>query len=151
MRTTTDGCFVCPSLFIVAPKRFSENKYSYKCHYSLRCCTSRVCAGSTGEKRKVGFMGIQHAGLLVDNVEKALEFYLNVLGMEDASKERPNLPYKGAFIQVGPQQQIHLMELPSVDPKTGRPAHGGRDRHIALQVSMLGCWEQVYLITVQRR
>ncbi|GJD12139.1 hypothetical protein Gasu2_62510 [Galdieria sulphuraria] len=80
----------------------------------FRCCTS-------AERRQIGFVGIQHA----------------VLGMEDASMERPNLPYKGAFIRVGPQQQIHLMELPSVDPKTGRPVHGGRDRHIALEVENL--------------
>ena len=25
--------------------------------------------------------------------------------------------------------QIHLMQLPNPDPTTGRPAHGGRDRH----------------------
>lgn len=27
------------------------------------------------------------------------------------------------------------MELPNPDPLTGRPVHGGRDRHIALAVS----------------
>ncbi|EME28105.1 glyoxalase I family protein [Galdieria sulphuraria] len=96
----------------------------------FRCCTS-------AERRQIGFVGIQHAGILVENTERALNFYTIVLGMEDASMERPNLPYKGAFIRVGPQQQIHLMELPSVDPKTGRPVHGGRDRHIALEVENL--------------
>ncbi|GJQ10767.1 hypothetical protein GpartN1_g2558.t1 [Galdieria partita] len=96
----------------------------------------QICC-SVGERREIGFVGIQHAGILVENTDIALKFYTQVLGMEDASIERPNLPYKGAFIRVGPQQQIHLMELPSVDPKTGRPTHGGRDRHIAFEVENL--------------
>eukprot|EP00968_Pinguiococcus_pyrenoidosus_P023506 scaffold3854_cov251-Pinguiococcus_pyrenoidosus.AAC.4 len=29
------------------------------------------------------------------------------------------------------------MQLPSVDPKDGRPEHGGRDRHIAFFVSSI--------------
>eukprot|EP00871_Galdieria_phlegrea_P003685 jgi/Galph1/4317/GphlegSOOS_G3016.1 len=85
---------------------------------------------------RVEFVGIQHAGLLVENTEKARDFYVRVLGMKDVSSERPNLPYNGAFIQVG-TQQIHLMQLPSVDPKEGRPTHGGRDRHVAFGVSNL--------------
>ena len=34
-------------------------------------------------------------------------------------------------------QQIHLLELPNVDPVDGRPAHVGRDRHTAFQVTGL--------------
>lgn len=29
---------------------------------------------------------------------------------------------------------IHLMELPNPDPYTGRPEHGGRDRHTCIAV-----------------
>ncbi|CAN1799334.1 hypothetical protein LINPERHAP1_LOCUS22074 [Linum perenne] len=29
---------------------------------------------------------------------------------------------------------IHLMELPNPDPLTGRPEHGGRDRHACLAI-----------------
>lgn len=29
---------------------------------------------------------------------------------------------------------IHLMELPNPDPLTGRPEHGGRDRHTCLAI-----------------
>ena len=47
---------------------------------------------------------------------------------------RPDLGYPGAWIRVG-RQQIHLMELVNPDPVSGRPAHGGRDRHLALTVS----------------
>ena len=34
-------------------------------------------------------------------------------------------------------QQIHLLELDNPDPKEGRPVHGGRDRHIALNALSL--------------
>lgn len=50
---------------------------------------------------------------------------------------RPNdkLPYGGVWLNVGsPSQMIHLMELPSPDPKNGRPQHGGRDRHACVSV-----------------
>jgi hypothetical protein len=29
---------------------------------------------------------------------------------------------------------IHLMELPNPDPLTGRPEHGGRDRHTCMAI-----------------
>lgn len=76
--------------------------------------------------------GFDHASVLVQDTAKALEFYCNVLGLE-VDPGRPDLPYAGAFLQVG-DLQIHLIELPSPDPLEGRPEHGGRDRHIALRV-----------------
>ncbi|MCK5661979.1 MAG: glyoxalase, partial [Thiotrichaceae bacterium] len=33
--------------------------------------------------------------------------------------------------------QIHLLELPNPDSGANRPEHGGRDRHVAFQVSDL--------------
>ena len=47
------------------------------------------------------------------------------------------MSYPGAWLNIGSGEgrgQIHLLELPNPDPVTGRPAHGGRDRHIALRV-----------------
>lgn len=78
---------------------------------------------------------IDHASLIVASTEKALQFYCGILGLEvDAS--RPDLGYPGAWLIVG-NAQIHLLELPNPDPITNRPAHGGRDRHIAFVVSDL--------------
>jgi glyoxylase I family protein len=75
---------------------------------------------------------IHHASLLVTDTERALAFYRDLLGLPvDAS--RPDLGYPGAWLRVG-GAQIHLLELPSPDPVLGRPAHGGRDRHLALTV-----------------
>ncbi len=50
--------------------------------------------------------------------------------------ERPDLGFPGAWLQLG-AQQLHLLELDNPDPTTGRPDHGGRDRHVALMVTQL--------------
>ncbi len=76
-----------------------------------------------------------HASLIVSNTQKALGFYVDLLGLElDGS--RPDLGYPGAWLSIG-HQQIHLLELPNPDPLQGRPAHGGRDRHLAFHVEDL--------------
>lgn len=76
---------------------------------------------------------ILHASVVVADTEKSLAFYCGVLGLPQCP-DRPDLGYPGAWLQVG-GQQIHLLELPNPDPVSGRPAHGGRDRHTAFAVS----------------
>ncbi|MGB4336805.1 MAG: VOC family protein [Chromatiaceae bacterium] len=80
-------------------------------------------------------MGIHHASLLVADTARALAFYRDLLGLAVIA-ERPDLGFPGAWLRVG-TQQIHLLELPSPDPVTARPDHGGRDRHLALHVQDL--------------
>lgn len=74
---------------------------------------------------------IHHASLIVSDTEQSLRFYRDVLGMVPTG--RPPLPFPGAWLQIG-EQQVHLLELDNPDPTTGRPEHGGRDRHIAMHV-----------------
>ena len=78
------------------------------------------------------FIGIAHASVIVADTQRALAFYRDVLGLPELP-DRPNLGYPGAWLEVG-AQQIHLLELPNPDPTSGRPAHGGRDRHTAIHV-----------------
>lgn len=78
---------------------------------------------------------ILHVSLLVADVDRALAFYRDLLGLP-LDPDRPDLGYPGAWLTVG-GQQIHLLQLPGCDPVTGRPAHGGRDRHVALAVEDL--------------
>lgn len=78
---------------------------------------------------------IHHASLLVSDTERALGFYRDLLGLA-VDGGRPDLGYPGAWLQVG-GRQVHLLELPNPDPVDGRPAHGGRDRHLALLVNDL--------------
>lgn len=86
---------------------------------------------------RVDFGGIHHCGLLVQDLNKALTFYTEVLGLQDVTVPlRPNLPYPGAFLSCG-EQQIHLMRLPNPDEASVRPDYAGRDRHIAIAVKDL--------------
>lgn len=69
----------------------------------------------------------------VADTQKSIEFYMNTFGCIDISQKR-DLPYPGAFLLFG-KSEIHLMQLPNPDITDGRPAHGGRDRHIALSIN----------------
>jgi glyoxylase I family protein len=73
--------------------------------------------------------------MVVGDTARSLAFYTRILGLT-VDDSRPDLGYPGAWLNVG-IQQIHLLEVPNPDPVTGRPEHGGRDRHLALQVSDL--------------
>ena len=75
---------------------------------------------------------LHHVSLIVSDTEKALEFYQGILGLKTC--QRPDLPFPGAWLELN-DQQIHLLELPNPDPVSGRPEHGGRDRHTAFTVS----------------
>ncbi len=79
--------------------------------------------------------GFLHAGVLVSDLEAALNFYHRLLGL--ALCPRPDLGYPGAWLDLGAGQQLHLMVLPTPDPREGRPTHGGHDRHLALAVDDL--------------
>jgi glyoxylase I family protein len=78
--------------------------------------------------------GILHATFLASDLARSRGFYETVLGLR-ADPNRPQMSYDGVWYDIAPNQQIHLMVLP--DPESGlqRPAHGGRDRHVALRVS----------------
>ncbi len=82
-----------------------------------------------------GITGIHHASVIVADTERALGFYRDVLGL-DVEGSRPDLSFPGAWLKLG-DQQIHLLELPNPDPVEGRPAHGGRDRHVAVTLTDL--------------
>ncbi|XP_022932045.1 uncharacterized protein LOC111438358 isoform X3 [Cucurbita moschata] len=81
-----------------------------------------------------GAVGVHHVGVLCENLERSLHFYLNILGLK-INEARPHnkLPYRGAWLWVG-AEMIHLMELPDPDPLSGRPEHGGRDRHTCIGI-----------------
>lgn len=91
---------------------------------------------------RVIFHGIHHVGLLCANLEKSLEFYNQLLGLE-INDDRPDdkLPYRGAWLWLG-SEMIHLMELPNPDPMEGRPEHGGRDRHVCVGVQSIAPLEE---------
>ena len=80
-------------------------------------------------------LAIDHCSLIVSDTSKALEFYVGILNL-DIDDSRPDIGYPGTWLQIG-SGQIHLLELPNPDSVANRPEHGGRDRHVAFQVSDL--------------
>src|SRR5512147_1742208 len=80
--------------------------------------------------------GLLHATFVVQDLQRARQFYEGVLGLE-LNSTRPEMSFPGVWYDVGPNQQIHLMQLPSPEFGLQRPEHGGRDRHVALAVSDL--------------
>jgi len=81
-------------------------------------------------------IGILHATFLTCDLRRSRTFYEGVLGLQSDHK-RPAMGYEGVWYDVAENQQIHLMVLPNPEAGLSRPAHGGRDRHVALAVSDL--------------
>lgn len=80
--------------------------------------------------------GILHATFLTADLAKSRVFYEDVLGLQ-SDPNRPTMSFDGVWYDVAPSQQIHLMLLPNPEVGLQRPAHGGRDRHVALAVDDL--------------
>jgi glyoxylase I family protein len=79
-------------------------------------------------------LAIHHTTFLVADLDRALEFYCATLGLETDPARPASMPFPGVWLNINKTQQIHLMRLPNPDPVTGRPEHGGRDRHAAYLV-----------------
>lgn len=72
-----------------------------------------------------------HASVLVTDLEKAENFYSNILGLTKV--ERPfNFP--GAWYQIG-EFQIHLIVADAIIPDLVNSEKLGRNRHIAFAVA----------------
>lgn len=85
-------------------------------------------------------LSVHHISMVVANTQQSVRFYQEILELE-LCPDRPDLDFPGAWLNIG-EQQIHLLEVPNPDPVTDRPAHGGRDRHLALSVDNLAEIEQ---------
>ena len=78
---------------------------------------------------------LHHVSLIVADSARSIGFYEGVLGLQRIG--RPDLGFPGIWFSLGEGQQLHLLELPNPDSATGRPEHGGRDRHVALLIDDL--------------
>jgi len=77
-------------------------------------------------------MRIAHIGLIVSNLERSALFYERILELKRI--ERPDLAFDGIWFGLKDGQQIHLMLLDDPYRDCEKPAHGGRDHHVAFQV-----------------
>lgn len=71
-------------------------------------------------------LGVHHVSINVDDVESALRFYVDVLGLAPRT-DRPPFPFGGAWLDAG-DQQVHLIEA---------PPPSGLGQHFALRVEGL--------------
>jgi glyoxylase I family protein len=80
-------------------------------------------------------LSLNHVSLLVHDTERALQFYHDLLGLA-IDDSRPDLGFPGAFLDTG-NASIHLLELAPPAAQQAGGKHGGRDRHVALDVQDL--------------
>ena len=80
-------------------------------------------------------MRLQHVALIVSDLDRAAAFYEGVLGL--CREMRPELGFDGIYYALDDGVQIHLMRIDNPYTDCALPAHGGRDRHLALMVPEL--------------
>jgi len=83
-------------------------------------------------------LALHHVSVLVSDLEVSRRFYVDLLGLRPLP--RPELGFPGLWLDLGQGQALHLLALPNPDPVSGRPEHGGRDRHVALAVPDLAAF-----------
>ena len=88
-------------------------------------------------------LGIDHVSLIVANTANSIEFYQKILGLE--SLPRPDLGFPGAWLSLGKNQTLHLLEVKNPYEQVVRPEHGGRDNHFALRVQGFEKYEQTLM------
>ena len=81
------------------------------------------------------FIAIHHASMIISDLAQSKRFYHEILGL-DIDESRPDLSFKGLWLNINENQQIHLLLVDNPDPLE-RPLHGGRDRHTAFRVKQL--------------
>lgn len=74
-----------------------------------------------------------HVALLVQDLERAVVFYQDILGLQPAPR---SLNFPGYWFQIG-DFQIHLMQHHPWQPPCPRPEKWGRNPHVAFQVDDL--------------
>ncbi len=74
-----------------------------------------------------------HSAILVSDLERAEQFYSNVLGLAKVDRA---LKFPGAWYQIG-DFQIHLIVADSMPSDLVNPEKLGRNRHIAFSVDNL--------------
>ena len=80
-------------------------------------------------------ISINHVSLIISDCKKTADFYYQVLGLK-SDKNRPDLTFPGLWFQLG-EQQIHMLQVDNPYAASVIPDHGGRDRHLALNISNL--------------
>jgi catechol 2,3-dioxygenase-like lactoylglutathione lyase family enzyme len=73
--------------------------------------------------------GVHHVAICVDDVDKAIDFYVDVLGCR-VREDRPDFGFPGAWLDAG-SQQIHLMQFGAAERSMN---------HYALRIDDIDAW-----------
>lgn len=79
----------------------------------------------------INYKELHHVSLTVTNLEKAKDFYSNILCLKEIN--RPNFDFPGAWYEVG-NQQLHLIVLPDSQTIRKNKKINSREGHFALRV-----------------
>lgn len=79
----------------------------------------------------IKYKELHHVSLTVTNLEKAKDFYSNILCLNEI--ERPNFDFPGAWYAIG-NQQLHLIYLPESQTIRKDKSISSREGHFALRV-----------------
>jgi len=88
------------------------------------------------------YAGLHHVSLLVTDLDRAADFYINLLGLEKDTS-RPDMAFSGMWLKLG-SQQIHLLSLGRKSSGTGAE-HPGRDAHFAVAVDDIRKIEEILM------
>lgn len=77
---------------------------------------------------------LNHVALHVQDVERACEFYRNILQLQ--AQPRPAFTFPGAWFRLGTQQELHL-----IGERSEPVQSHNRGNHFALRVDDVGQWE----------
>lgn len=88
------------------------------------------------------YAGLHHVSLLVTDLDRAADFYINLLGLEKDAL-RPEMAFSGMWVKLG-NQQIHLLSLGQKSSGTDAK-HPGRDAHFAVSVNDIRKIEEILL------
>jgi catechol 2,3-dioxygenase-like lactoylglutathione lyase family enzyme len=80
-----------------------------------------------------------HAALLVTDLQRAEDFYSNVLGLSKSAARNLNFP--GTWYQIG-DFQLHLIVTPTVPSQIQNSEKWGRNPHISFAVDDLDAAKQ---------
>jgi catechol 2,3-dioxygenase-like lactoylglutathione lyase family enzyme len=75
---------------------------------------------------------LHHVSLTVRNLEKAKHFYSNILCLKEI--ERPNFDFSGAWYELTPFQQLHLIVYPAAQTFREDKSLSSDEGHFALRV-----------------
>jgi len=75
-----------------------------------------------------------HVAITVADVDRSIDFYSRVLGLE--SLPRPAFNFPGAWFRLGESQELHL-----IGPRAEKAFVGSRGNHFALLVDDIDAWE----------